>query len=257
MNFTLMVIIMSLGLFFAMVFVGGLSHRLRGRMQQKTPDVIDSGVTTIDAAVFGLLGLLVAFTFSGAAMRFDNRRQLIVQESNAIGTAYLRIDLLPASAQPALRDNFRKYVDAQLSGYEKLPDIAAARAQFQVADSLQKDIWNQTIAATRDAPPPAGMLLVPAVNDMIDVSALRNMAQMTHPPTIIYVILFILALASSLLAGYEMNATAPRKVVHMVIFAAILASTIYVILDLEYPRLGLIRIDNYNQVLTDLRRSMN
>jgi len=72
------------------------------------------GIGTIEGAVFGLLALLVALTFSGAAARFDTRRQLIVEETNDIGTAYLRLDLLPPSAQPALRESFRQYVGMRL-----------------------------------------------------------------------------------------------------------------------------------------------
>jgi hypothetical protein len=68
-------------------------------------------VGSLEATVFALLGLLIAFTFSGALQRFDLRRAQAVDEANAVGTAYLRIDLLPASAQPALRESFRNYID--------------------------------------------------------------------------------------------------------------------------------------------------
>ena len=86
-----------------------------------------AGLGAVDGAVFALLGLMIAFTFSGAASRLEVRRQLIVQEANAIGTAYLRLDLLPPGAQPGLREDFRQYVDARLAVYSKLPDIEAAK----------------------------------------------------------------------------------------------------------------------------------
>src|SRR4029450_9724606 len=86
-----------------------------------------------------------ADTFSGAAARFDARRQLIVEEANAIGTAYLRLDMLPEKDQPALRDTFRKYVDARLPAYQKLPDIRAARAVLAVATKLQGEIWRDAV----------------------------------------------------------------------------------------------------------------
>ena len=101
----------------------------------------------MDGAVFALLGLLVAFTFSGAASRFDARRHLIVEETNAIGTAYLRLDLLPASAQPALRDLFRRYLDSRLEVYRKLPDLDAAKAELARSTQLQGEIWSQAVAA--------------------------------------------------------------------------------------------------------------
>src|SRR6266513_2257041 len=90
----------------------------------------------LEVAVFALLGLLLAFTFSGAASRFDTRRQLIVEETNDIGTAYLRLDLLPVDAQPGLCENFRGYVDARLEVYRKLPDIAAAKEEMVKANRL-------------------------------------------------------------------------------------------------------------------------
>ena len=93
------------------------------------PGVVAVGESAAEGAIFALLGLLVAFTFSGAASRFDARRQLIVEETNDIGTAYLRLRLLPLSAQPALREQFRQYVDARLAFYRKLKDMPAAMAE--------------------------------------------------------------------------------------------------------------------------------
>ena len=87
--------------------------------------------------------------FSGAASRFDTQRQLIVEETNAIGTAYLGLDLLAVEAQPALRENFRRYVDARLEVYRKLPDLAAAKEALAKATTLQGEIWRQAVAAVR------------------------------------------------------------------------------------------------------------
>src|SRR6185369_7365193 len=87
------------------------------------------GLGAIEGAIFALLGLLIAFTFSGAAARFENRRHLIVEEANDIGTAYLRITLLPAETQPEIRDLFRRYVDARLSVYQNVNDISVAKAE--------------------------------------------------------------------------------------------------------------------------------
>src|SRR5271155_4562494 len=91
----------------------------RIRLRNKDENA-SSGLGVIDGAVFGLMGLLLAFSFSGAEARFEVRRQLIVQETNAIGTAYLRVDLLPEAAQPQIRDDFRAYVDARLAFYKHM-----------------------------------------------------------------------------------------------------------------------------------------
>nr|MCU0808671.1 DUF4239 domain-containing protein [Candidatus Contendobacter sp.] len=203
-----------------------------------------------------------AFTFSGAASRFDARRDLIVQETNAIGTAWLRLDLLPADAQPAIRENFRRYVDSRLEVYRKLPDIKAARVELAKATALQGEIWTRAVAAGRleGAPPAATMLLLPALNEMIDITTTRTMATHMHPPIAIYAMLVGLALASALLAGllagYGMAGGRSRNWLHMIGFATVMAVAVYVIIDLEFPRLGLIRVDAFDQALVELRASM-
>ena len=102
-------------LFAAGVLIGTLIFMELGRRIGQRRAVTDTeaavvGVGVLDGAVFALLGLLIAFTFYGAASRFDTRRQLAVEEANAIGTAYFRLDILPPDAQPALREKFRRYV---------------------------------------------------------------------------------------------------------------------------------------------------
>jgi hypothetical protein len=224
----------------------------------KDPEGARAGTGAVEGAVFALLGLLVAFTFSGAASRFDDRRALIVEETNDIGTAYLRVELLPASAQPALRDLFRRYVDSRLETYRKILDPDAAKAELARSAELQEQIWQRAIAASQmeAAPPSAAMLLLPALNQIIDITTTRTMAGKMHPPMVVFVMLFGLALAGALLAGYGMAGGKARRWLHMVGFATVLAGAVYVIIDLEYPRLGLIRVDAFDKVLVELRNSM-
>jgi hypothetical protein len=252
----------TLGLFLGMLLFLDIGRRIGARRRAQDPEGAGAGTGAVDGAVFALLGLLVAFTFSGAAARFDTRRALIVEEANAIGTAYLRLDVAPASAQPALRDLFRRYVDSRLETYRKfrkLSDLDAAKAELAQSAKLQADIWNQAVAAGRleGAPPAAAMLLLPALNQMIDITTTRTMAGQIHPPMVIFLMLFGLALASALLAGYGMAGGKSRDWLHMLAFAAVLALAIYVIIDIEYPRLGLIRVDAFDQVLVEVRASMN
>src|SRR4029453_5833595 len=146
-------------------------------------------ISSLEAAGFALLGLLIAFTFSGALSRFDVRRIQVVDEANAIGTAYLRIDLLPPSVQKSLRETFRQYVDARIATYRALPDLAAARRELQRSQDLQREIWAQSVAATRmpEGRPDAELLVVPALNAMFDIMTVRVVATQIHPPLIIYV----------------------------------------------------------------------
>ncbi|MDB6109454.1 MAG: hypothetical protein JWR69_1204 [Pedosphaera sp.] len=249
-------------LFAGALFVGMLLVLEAGRRLGARPSAQDiagarAGLGAVEAAVFALLGLLIAFTFSGAASRFDTRRQLVVTEANAIGTAWLRLDLLPASAQPALRELFRRYLDSRLETYRKLPDVAAAKAELAHSVSLQNEIWKQAVTASRDSGSQAAtMLVLPALNAMIDITTTRVMATQMHPPKIIFAMLALLSLTGALLAGYGMAGGKTRSWIHIAGFAAIMAVTFYVILDVEYPRRGLIRVNAVDQVLRDLRQSM-
>lgn len=258
MGYTFFVLLFTLSLFLAMLLLLETGRRIGTRRRTQDPDGASSGVGTIEGAIFGLLGLMIAFTFSGAAARFDVRRQLIIEETNNIGTAYLRLDLLPAAVQPALRESFRRYVDARLAAYRKLPDVAAAKEELAKATKLQGEIWNQAVAATREVSSPAVATLVfTALNAMIDITTTRTMSMYIHPPIIIFAMLVGLALASSLFAGYGMASSKTRSWVHMLGFASTIAVAVYVILDLEFPRFGFIRVDAFDQALVELRQSMN
>lgn len=106
-----------------------------------------AGLGVIEGAMFALLGLLVAFTFSGAATRFEGRRHLIVEEANDIGTAYLRLDLLPADAQPELRNLFRSYVDSRIEMYRHFADLGRVKQDMEKSQELQNLIWQKSVAA--------------------------------------------------------------------------------------------------------------
>jgi hypothetical protein len=261
-NYVSLAILCTLGLFASILLLMGLGRRVGVRRLARHGDNAVVGVAPIDGAVFALLGLLLAFTFSGAASRFDDRRQLIVEEANDIGTAYLRLDLLPSSAQPALRDAFRRYVDSRINVYRELPDLAAANAELARGAELQKEIWAQAVAASGNEDGNAGSsaarnLLLPAINEMIDITTTRTVAAQIHPPTLVFVMLLILVLASSFLAGHAMAAAKDRSRLHAVCFAVVMSAAVYVILDFEFPRLGLMRIDTFDHLLVDLRASMN
>jgi len=249
-------------LFVAGLFVGMLAcmeagRRLGRRQLARDPKGAREGISAVEGAMFALLGLLIAFTFSGAASRFDQRRDLLVRETNAIGTAYQLIDLLPAGDQSIMRDKFRQYVGARLSVYRAIPDLEAVYAGLARSTELQNEIWSRSVALTRDAPSPAVTTLVlGALSEMSDIVTIRTVALQTHPPLVIFAMLGVLGLTCALLAGYGMAESSTRNWIHPVVFAATTVLTIYVILDLEFPRVGLIRIDSFDQLLVDLLESM-
>jgi hypothetical protein len=255
-NITFIAILCMLGLLAGMLLLLEIGRRIALQRIAGDPEGARVGLGAVEGAVFGLIGLLLAFTFSGASSRFDTRRQLILEEANAIGTAYLRLDLLPVGAQPPIRQAFRKYLDARLAVYQKLPDLQAAKAELERAATLQSEIWTYAVSACREAAQPATMLILPALNEMIDITTTRMGALLMHPPPVIFAMLVVLMLAGSLLAGYGMAESKARSWLHILGFALSMSVAVYVILDFEFPRVGLIRVDAFDQVLVDLRNSM-
>src|SRR5262245_34797260 len=253
MQFGLFVVVLSVTLFACMLLLIETGRRVGTRRLAQDAEGARAGVGAVEGAVFGLLGLLLAFSFSGAATRFDHRRELITLEVNAIGTAWLRIDLLPADVQPIIRDGFRRYLDARLAAYGKASDIAAARAELASAGQAQAEIWAKAVEVCRTTRGEAArMLLLPALNEMFDIAQERTLAVQVHPPAAIFVMLVLLALGCSVLVGYGMAGGRRRSLLHMVGFAAAISIAAYIILDLEFPRLGLIQVSEFDQALVEL-----
>ena len=221
------------------------------------PESAHKGISAVEGAVFAILGLLIAFTFSGAASRFEARRLLIGQEANAIGTAYLRLAALPESAHSELRSLFSQYVDLRIAMYHDVEDRDGMRQRSEQQSKLQNAIWNRAVTASSQpgASAAAPMIVLPALNEMIDITTTREVANRNHPPTIIFLMLGGLSLLSALLVGYSMSCRG-RSWLHILSYGLLISLTILVILDLEYPRRGLIRIDAADRVLVELRQMM-
>lgn len=125
------------------------------------------------------------------------------------------------------------------------------------AVALQGEIWSEALRALRTEAGQAALVpMVAALNAMFDIATTRTVAVQEHPPHIIFLMIGILSLISAVLAGYGMAGSKERSWLHMLGFSVVLSLTVYVILDLEYPRLGLIRIDAADQILMEVRKSM-
>ncbi|RPH54951.1 MAG: DUF4239 domain-containing protein [Lysobacterales bacterium] len=258
MDLTLIASLSAACLCFGMLVFSEVGRRIGLARLARDPEGLSKGAGAAEAAVFGLLGLLIAFTFAGAASRFEDRRHLVNAEANAIGTAYLRIDLLPGDAQPEMRGLFRRYLDARSATYQRTADRTATKAKLAEGAALQREIWTKALIACRrpEAPLQAAILVLPALNEMIDITTTRLTATTNHPPLVVFLLLGGLSLVGALLVGYGTSNNKHRSLLYTVIFAAILSLTVYVIVDIEFPRLGLIRVDSADQVLFELRESM-
>jgi hypothetical protein len=250
-------LVMFAGMFAALLLCLEAGRRAGRKAFAEDERARPSGLGAVEAVTFGLLGLLLALTFSGAVGRLDTRRAQIVDEANAIGTAWLRLDVLPESAQPGVRDAFRRYTDSRITVYRTFSTVGleAARTEAARSTALQQEVWTAAVAACRELPS-ATVVVLPALNAVFDIAATRIAATQMHPPPVVYVVLALIALVCGFLVGFEMGATAVPSRIHMAVLALVLAFTFYVILDFEYPRLGLIRIDDFDQLIVQIRASM-
>ena len=253
------------GLFFVGSLISlRLGQRLGLRHRKRNGAEGNAGLATVDGAIFGLMGLLLAFTISGALQRFDDRRQLVVQEAAAATTAHDRLGLFGGDDARKLQDRLKDYVRARIDLYRMphdflLPQRAEDFSDQQESNLLElKDrLWDAAVAACpQPGFRPACGLSLPALNTLFELARLRAGAAEKHPPEIIYFMLFGLGLGCSLLVGFGMAANAGRSSIHMVLFAATLTVALYIVTDMEYPRLGLIRIESFDHFLTDAYAQM-
>ena len=224
----------AIGLFLALVLFIEFGRRLGQRRIKQ--DGSRSGI--VENSVYGLLALLIGFMFSSAAGRFDHRRELVGDESNAASTAWQRIDLLPAGEQDAVRVGMRHYLDSIIEWYSTATNVKAALHQPASVKRAQDELWGNAVqACLTPAGDRARILLLPSLNELFDAVDRERMARRLHPPTIVWLMLGVTALASALFVGYGF-AGSPRNWLYIIGFSASVATSTYVIVELEYPRLG-------------------
>jgi heme/copper-type cytochrome/quinol oxidase subunit 2 len=215
-------------------------------------------VVVAESAVFALLGLLIAFSFSGAYDRYDSRKVHILVEANVFDTAYELIDLVPAKFQPSLRSDVRTYLDLHLKAYEDIPFRSKIDADLNQAIIVQHSIWNAiTTAALENTRNEQILLVIPALSKMFEVTHEGMNLTLVHPPQIIFILLLGLAALGAFLIGYNAADNKQKIPVHVISYVLLTAFTMYVIINLEYPRVGFIRFSSFDNMLMDVRRDMN
>jgi hypothetical protein len=196
----LLTVVVICGLLFASAEAG---FRWGRRQLVREGQDADKGLGVIEGAVFALLGLLIAFSFSSAGDRFETRRLLIAEEANAISTSYLRLDLLGSELSAPIRPLYRDYLEVRIAE-SKHSDDAPARAGSQAAtEAQQARIWAAVNAALEQKGQPAlAMAMLGPLNEMIDITTTRRMAAMLHPPGIVFAALALVAMLATFLAGH-------------------------------------------------------
>lgn len=243
----------AIAVFVAMLFCLRLGREIGLMHTAPTGSQSPAGLGVVEGVVSAILALMLGFVFSGATARFDQRRQSVVQQVNAIRTAWQRVDSVPLEKQPDIRNEIRRFVDGLVASYEKPGETGERPVLARVGD----EIWSRSAAACLiPEGERARMLLLPALNDMFAAVERERLAHRIHPPAVIYVMLVLASLISALLAGYTMANDARDNWLLHAIIAAIVSLVLYVILQIEYPRLGLVRMDAVDRALVELRVTM-
>jgi hypothetical protein len=216
-------------------------------------------VSVAESAVFALLGLLIAFTFSGAYDRYEHRKLHILTEANVFDTAYNVVDLVPAKFQTSLRDNIRLYLDLHLKAYSDIPFTSKVIPDLYQAIDVQHQIWKSVVTASLENPSNQNLtdVVIPAISKMFEITHEGMNMTLIHPPSIIFALLIGLAALGAFLVGYNSAENKQKFPIHILCYVLLTTFTLYIILNLEYPRVGFIRFSSFDQMLMDVREDMN
>lgn len=206
----------------------------------------------IQTSVIGLLALLLGFTFSSAMFRFDSRRVLVVKESNALGTTFLRSFMQPEPYRSRLVSQLADYIDLRAKTRDDInnrDDLIKLRAETETKQHL---IWKETTALAREYPNSViTALLVSSLNDAIDAYALRIEAYHAQVPTVILWILAAISVLTLAFIGYGFGPANRHNWVTTLLLSLLIALVIVMIVDLDRPLAGPTAVSQ--QSMIDLR----
>lgn len=199
-------------------------------------------IGAIQAAILGLLGLLLAFTYGAAGGRFLERQDLIVQEANAIGTAYLRADLLDEPHKSELRAALKRYTEHRIDVSSRLR-AGVEPATLAEVERLHVRIWDAAIGGVTVKSSAIMGVLIP-VNEVIDLHATRLAAGRKRLPTFIMAILMACSALAVGVTGYACGMSGSRRAPLSVALALLIAMALWITVDLDNPRVGLIQLSD-------------
>jgi uncharacterized membrane protein len=245
--------LMSLiGLLF-MLACSEIGFRAGYRARTRLDEAVRSRNTIFESAILGVLGLLMGFTMSMAVTRFELRRQLVVDEANAIGTTWLRSKMMPSPDNAEFAGLLRQYVDARMSYFEKqkLDQMPGLRAQ---GARLQSQLWSLASGfAVKDRSVNASLLLQ-SLNQSIDLEATRWAAFWGHVPQSVIFLNTLIAMLAAALLGYGFGLIGKRHMVSIVLLAVSISGVLSVIIDLDRPWQGFITVSQ--QPMVDLQKQL-
>jgi len=201
-----------------------------------------SQVGAIQAALLGLLGLLVAFSFSAAAARFLDRQDLIATDANAIGTAYLRAELLSDPMRYELQSALKDYRANRLRAASE--EASGRVAEFlDETEALHARLWDAAFRGVKDRPEFALAVLNP-INDVIDLHTTRYSASRKRLPILVLGVLLVCCAIGCGMIGFSCGLTGRRRAFLTGALAILLGATIYVTLELDQARSGMLQLSD-------------
>ena len=203
-----------------------------------------------------LLALMLGFTFTLSESRFEMRRQLIVDEANAIGTTYLRTRTVPEPVGAEMRESLRKYTALRIEmGTPSTGSPGGTASVRRPVETTPGSVVGSGVGAGKGEPEPCRGLLLQTLNQMIDISTVRLAAFKNRVPFSIYAVLFLVSLMAMWLFGYYFRVRNGRPGMLAIVLALLIASVMWLIMDLDQPLRGLIRPSQ--ESLSDLYADMN
>ncbi len=249
MNVVVLQIAIVIGLISTLLIAVEVGFRL-GRWSVRIGGDERAQLGTIQTAVLGMLGLLIGFSYSAAAGRFAERQGILVSEANAIGTAYLRSDLLPDPYRDQLRTCLRKYAAQRIELFDNIADRARIASE---CERLHGEMWDAARLGVQ-AVPAATMAVLPPVNEVIDLHTVRLSLQARHLPGAVLACTVMCAAITVAMVGYGAGQSKKRNGPLSIAMAILIAAMLWMTIDLDYPQAGLIRIDQ--KPMLDLFRSI-
>ena len=241
-------------LLFAIVLGTTALGIVAGRRLRGSAETLREPVGVVQAALLGLVALILAFGLTMAVGRYDSRRAAVVADANAIGTTYLRAQTLHEPIRTRSLDLLRRYTDSSIALSNAIPGSAAARAEIAQGERLQRSLWRLAGEALAGSPrDSAPRLYVETLNEMIDLQTVRVSALNNRvPPAVLVIEVIGAAIGLGLLALYL--AILSRGVVTVVLAAAFVSVLLLITFDLDRPTRGLVTVPD--TPLVALRASM-
>jgi hypothetical protein len=237
-------------------FVMWLSARIGAAFRRRQP-ILDEDVRqdfdVIVAATLTLLGLIIGFSFSMAVSRYDQRKIYEEAEANAIGTEYLRADVLPAADAARVRALLRDYLDQRVLFYETRDERALRQINVDTAQLLT-ELWSAVQAPAVAQPTAVLALTLSGINDVLNSQGYTQAAWWNRIPIGAWGLMAAIAICSNLLVGYGRRC-AEARVIQFLVLPLVLSIAFAFIADIDSPRRGVIRV--YPQNLISLAQSLH